>query len=101
MGDNGIATDCFVLCDIADPQKDLSIYQYRGSLMFIGFRLDLISEGWIEEVKPREWWMVEFQSHTGDWILSSVRYYNPDLAREAACNYAGNPRFIKVREVIE
>ena len=52
----------------------------------------LISEGWIEEVKPREWWVLECETPGLLWAGEDIKAQlkkNPNL------------KFIKVREVIE
>ena len=74
---------------------------YLSQWVEIGAKDNLLSEGWIEEVKPREWYEVEVQTHNGDWVNWSTRFGDEQRARDAACNWAGNARFIKVREVIE
>jgi len=55
----------------------------------------------VKEVKPREWYEVEVQTHNGDWVNWSTRFGDEQRARDAACNWAGKARFIKVREVME
>ena len=52
----------------------------------------LISEGWIEEVKPREWWVLECETPGLLWAGEDIKAQlkkNPNL------------KFIKVREVIQ
>ncbi len=62
----------------------------------------LVIDGWIEEIKPREWYEVETQDSFGHWQLyTGGRYYTEEVAREVACSLPQNARFIKVREVIE
>ena len=61
----------------------------------------LLADGWIEEVKPREWWEVEFQDAGGNWVFNGYRYKYEKQARYVATSTPQNARFIKVREVIE
>ena len=62
----------------------------------------LLSEGWIEEVKPREWYEVETRKPDGTWNSHShLRYYNEQSARDATCRCEVNAKFIKVREVTQ
>ena len=61
----------------------------------------LIDEGWIEEVKPREWYEVERLMPNGIWAYESNRY---DTEEDAISDYSGDKtklRVIKVREVLE
>ena len=82
----------------------MSLYNIKDcevtiSKEFIG---QLISEGWIEPIKPREWYEVETQRPDGTWsALSYLRYYDKQGARDAVCRCEMNARFIKVREVIQ
>lgn len=60
----------------------------------------LISEGWIEEVQPREWYEVEI-IFEGEWTGVGYRYKSEQDARTAITKFACDARFIKVREVLE
>lgn len=62
----------------------------------------LISEGWIEEIKPREWWVLKPKDHST--AGQNVRFYkNPTYARDDYEKEVNESWFeiIKVREVIE
>lgn len=61
----------------------------------------LVAMGWIEEVKPRVWWEVEYKKEDGSWSHLGIRYGNPDAAHHAAMEFKGKGRYIKVCEVIE
>jgi len=53
---------------------------------------ELISEGWIEPIKPREWWVLECETPGLLWAGEDIKAQlkkNPNL------------KFIKVREVIQ
>lgn len=86
-----IEEDCFVICELKNHTKDFSIYQYRGSLMFIGEKQNLIDEGWIEEVKPKEWYVKEFEGGSLSHMYDK---------REVLSQLLGG-RIFKVREVID
>lgn len=60
----------------------------------------LIEEGWIEEVKPREFYLIQAQDLGGVWHIVDYAF-NIDNARDKATSRPENARFIKVREVIE
>ena len=69
-------------------------------------RHKLISEGWIEEVKPREWYEIEFDN-SKEWI-KAFNTYRYDTLEEAqvrlkrvACRNDMPYRIIKVQEVIQ
>ena len=67
---------------------------------------ELISEGWIEEVKPREWYEIEFDN-SREWIkaFNTYRYSTLKEAQERleriVCRDDMPYRIIKVREVIQ
>lgn len=60
----------------------------------------LISEGWIEEVKPREWWMNIYPKNTQRSYLHPTR----ELAihgKTAGSGVRGDVETIRVQEVME
>ena len=80
--------DCFVTCSIVDKERDFSIYQYRGSLLFIGLKPNLISEGWIEEVKPREFRITLVNGEPAHYTTPPIEHFD-------------KLEHIKVREVLD
>jgi len=58
----------------------------------------LLSEGWIEEVKPREWWEIE---RTDVGFYYDDRFGSYEEAEGIRNSHYKNSRIIKVREVIE
>ena len=82
----------------------ISVRGKDNFLTWIGNPKDLellIDEGWIEEVKPREWYEVERLMPNGIWAYESNRY---DTEEDAISDYSGDKtklRVIKVREVLE
>ena len=56
----------------------------------------LISEGWIEEVKPREIWVNEY----ADKLVSNM-YYDKKTAEDSAHYFSGYIRTVKFIEVVE
>ena len=58
----------------------------------------LISEGWIEEVKPREWGEIE---RTDVGFYYDDRFGSYEEAEGIRNSHYKNSRIIKVREVIE
>ncbi len=64
---------------------------YSEAVM-LDYNLDLdglIKDGWIEEVKPREWWIVDCSEPA--WLFTKDQM---EIKKENGC------KFIKVREVI-
>ena len=59
----------------------------------------LISEGWIEPIKPREWWVIINESSK----YCSERYDSYEEAEQKRLLYTGKEDYkvIKVREVIQ
>jgi len=58
----------------------------------------LISEGWIEEVKPREWWEIE---RTDVSFHYDDRFRSYEDAEDVRNSTYKNSRIIKVQEVME
>ena len=55
--------------------------QFDGKQFYIGGFDGLIKEGWIEEVKPREWWQVDTETgrfntkqEADEWIKRSLTF---------------------------
>ena len=63
-----------------------------GSDICIDSLPQLIADGWIEEVKPREWYVLECNNPGLLWESEAIK---EQLAKNP------NLKFIKVREVIE
>lgn len=70
--------------------------EYRWEKIMLGKISALEAEGWIEEVKPREFWVELKQDSYGNWKVNDVSE-NKDWLHEENTLY----KSIKVREVIE
>ena len=87
----------------AKAGTEVKLVNEKKAIEYNGYQCDIydLRDGWIEEVKPREWYEVETRKPDGTWNSHShLRYYNEQSARDATCRCEVNARFIKVREVI-
>src|SRR5690606_16475644 len=77
--------------------KYIDQYYHRVSKEKIDAEVQrLISEGWIEEVKPREIWVNEY----ADKLVSNM-YYDKKTAEDSAHYFSGYIRTVKFVEVVE
>ena len=96
-----LAKDSIITADISPMWTNLHIEVFNKKICCTdGILKVLISEGWIEPIKPREWWQILDRrgSHT---------YGNRYETKKEAEKYAeqlgndGSLEIIKVQEVIE
>jgi hypothetical protein len=65
------------------------VTEFETRKVMLGKSSTLVAEGWIEEVKPREYWV----AYNEDKILGVCKYDNE--------TFVGTTHFVKVREVLE